>query len=309
MSSIPYFPTFAPINDVKLKDYSQLYSIDCQHADFTFNNLNNWLNIGDGVSLSNLNGNLVLIFDNIFDSKVKSMSLAGTHQIDQSIQTIIDYQIENKLSIGLIMVPEETVNGIQDTDRYLLKEDRDNWDYILDTHKLSDMTGNKFRTFRRKVNGFINQYKQLNVKSIEIDLTEPHNIKRLTGAMHSWNTTYSVFGNDRQRNEGLAINNGLVNAMKLDVKCLGIEIDNKLESFVIFQVHKDKSIAIANHLKCNYSYGNIFDFTTHKLAKYLEKESIELINFEQDLGIEGLRAHKMTLRPLTFYKKFTVLVK
>lgn len=65
----------------------------------------------------------------------------------------------------------------------------------------------------------------------------------------------------------------------------------------------DNNTAAINHIKVNYSVQDIFRYTVYRLAKILKKSGIAEMNFEQDLGIEGIRTFKMRLRPSRFLEK------
>ena len=58
--------------------------------------------------------------------------------------------------------------------------------------------------------------------------------------------------------------------------------------------------------KADIGRSGIYNFLLHTIAEYLRTQDIEWWNFEQDLGIEGLRRSKMSFSPVNFRKKYKV---
>jgi hypothetical protein len=311
MYKAPDFPKHIEYKQISLDEYSQLYPLGKIHADFCFGNLGTWLDLNHDLKISTLNNNLVLSYSSIFENNDPTISLIGLNQIDKSLDEIFSYQKKHGLKQKISFVPEETIEKIENKQNYQISDNRDNWDYILDSYSLSRMTGNNFRSFRRKVIRFIKEYGQ-DVVIREIDLSDMQQNQTIINAMHTWKSVYTLSENDKMRVEGKAINAALLLAPKIKNLCIGIYINGNLESFCIFQIHEQnnkKLVAIANHIKCNYDFEHIFDFTTFCLSSYLYQKKIISINFEQDLGIDGLRQHKLMLRPTGFLKKFTITPK
>jgi hypothetical protein len=50
-------------------------------------------------------------------------------------------------------------------------------------------------------------------------------------------------------------------------------------------------------------------YVATELASKVRIRGAMCFNYEQDLGIEGIRAHKMMLKPNRFLKKYTVSLK
>lgn len=304
----PEFPASIEYGQINLNQYSNLYPLNTIHADFCYGNLGTWLNLNGDLRISTLNDNIILSYTSIFENNEPTISLIGKSDIDISINEIFKHQKQNGLKQKISFTPEETVDSIVNKQNYEILDNRDNWDYILDSYSLSRMTGNSFRSFRRKVIKFIKDYGQ-DVVIKEIDLCNDQEKQTIINAMHTWKSVYTLSENDKMRVEGRAINAALVLANKIKNHCIGIYVNNRLESFCLFQTHKQLNrtqVAIANHIKCNYEFEHIFDFTTFCLSSYLYQRGISTVNFEQDLGIDGLKQHKLMLRPTGFLKKFTI---
>jgi hypothetical protein len=85
----------------------------------------------------------------------------------------------------------------------------------------------------------------------------------------------------------------------------GIFIDGQLEAFTINELLPSK-YAITHFTKADPTKVGVFEFLYHELAKQLHAKGAFYLNREQDLGLEGLRAAKMSWRPIKFLKKYTI---
>ena len=302
MQSIKKFPEFVSFN-LDLKDeYCRFIGEYLPYCDFTFTNLETWLNQKDDLHFSNLNGNLVLRFSNVFDNDKITYSLIGTNDLDNTLDILSEHLNGDGAEKKLYSIPEETANLIT---KYPVEEDRDSFDYIFSTNEQVRLLGTKFGKYRRKINHFIQDNgEEITIR--ELDLSNSEELQWLINSLHGWERTYEMGGNDESRIESKALDKILKNHSKFNLRCIAVIIQNKIESFTLFTVNESKKLANLHHTKCSYEQRNIFDFTIYAAASKLKTEDIDFINFEQDLGIMGLREHKTGLRPVKFLKKYTV---
>ena len=65
--------------------------------------------------------------------------------------------------------------------------------------------------------------------------------------------------------------------------------------------------AMSHFAKADISYHpSVYDVLNWEEAKILKKQGIKYYNWEQDLGIKGLRDSKLKYKPSFFLKQFTV---
>jgi hypothetical protein len=204
------------------------------------------------------------------------------------------------------MVPGATIEALKNPDNYTIQLDQDNSDYILSSSRLASLEGTLMGKVRRKVNKFSHEYEG-RIKLIELDLARYENKKLIINSTHLWNHVYTH--NDQERAEGIALDRALRLAEVVDFKCLALFIDGSLQGYCIFRILPQSGWASMPHTKISNNQPFAFDFLVHKAAKLLHDKNIKYINFEQDLGLPGLRQHKQDLRPLGQLFKYTVTPK
>lgn len=296
---------FSTLHFDHLEEYNDFIKQYEPHGDFTFNNLMSWLALFDTVSVAKLNGNLVLKFFDAFYSFEPSFTVLGSNKAEETLQTIFEYLKSKKLKQELVMVPDYFVKALKKETNFTIELDRDNCDYIYSTKKITHHDIPELRAFRRQINYFLKNYAQ-HVKTYSFDLKPVENRIKLINSLHSWDNVYTAGSNDQKRVEGLSIDRALLNCSRLDYRCLVLEGPDGIDGFSIFQLPPQEKFAVFNYIKCDYSKRSIFDFLFFCTVSYMQTLGVEFVNFEQDLGIEGLRYHKQKLGPVRMLEKFII---
>ncbi|OGL38323.1 hypothetical protein A3B63_03450 [Candidatus Saccharibacteria bacterium RIFCSPLOWO2_01_FULL_49_22] len=304
------FPQFPEFRKFVLDDrdiYQSFYSELEPYSDFSFNNLLVWLDINSDLEVSRLNGNLIFKFSDPFENNETSFTLIGNRKTYQTLGTIFQYQAGLGYQQKLSMVPQAVIDGIElGKQRHLdIQEDISNQDYIFNVNNAYYAKGKDFADLRHRINSFLKKYGDHLIYR-DINLGKLEEQMNIINSLHTWDSVYALTENDKLRIEGLAIDRYLQLAPELDSRCVGLFINGRLQSFSLFHLPPQKGFAIGNHMKCNYEYQYIFDFTFYCTASRLKTMGIEWLNGEQDLGIAGLRTHKKELRPTYFLKRYTV---
>ncbi len=174
---------------------------------------------------------------------------------------------------------------------YLVKEDRDNFDYIYLREELAQLPGPKFHKKRSLINAFVENYSYEGKPLIEEYIGDAQIV------LEEWKL---------ERNEPgdyIAAKEALERADELQL-CGGIYYVNgrpaaytlgeELAGGETFVIHFEKAID---------EYKGLYQFINQSFASILPAR-YKTINREQDLGDEGLRQAKMTYRPVGFIKKY-----
>jgi hypothetical protein len=81
---------------------------------------------------------------------------------------------------------------------------------------------------------------------------------------------------------------------------------DRLAGFTIWESLPVGDCAVVHFQKADRAYKGLSSWQVHTLGQHLEAEGLRFFNAEQDLGIPGLRAHKLSLRPSSFVRKYTI---
>jgi hypothetical protein len=303
----PTFPDFIKL-DLNHKDmYEEFVHELPPYSDISFTTLHIWWNLNGELSVSTLNGNLIIGYRLPFDQLNSGYSLVGTHDIDVSLVTVLDYLGEKDLTKRLVHVPEFVIKQIAHPENFHLEEEIDYNEYIFDSQGLATLEGSLYGRIRRDMNHF---YREVDGKLLEtraLDISSENTRGQLLEAIQRWGASRPA-KNDPDNTEFQAIQRTLEHASLFDIQSLGLYIDGELHATTLFHKTRDQQYFIGHHMKTNPEIPGLFDYMMHQIARKALQDGVPFINAEMDLGIEGLRMHKMRLRPIDFLRKYTITV-
>lgn len=303
IETIPEFPDFRlfTINDIGW--YYDFYLKEGlnPYVDINPENLFVWLNTHDDLMISKLNNSIVIRYTNILNNnRFNIMPLANTLD-DSIIERIMSYLKDNNLPLKLYELPSKICHKLS-SNKWLIEDDRDNYEYILDTNQQSMLQGGDFCRHRKNIKLFERIH---STDTIDVKYYEEFNDETKEAFLHHINSMpFNSNSEASQKNstEPIAIRKNLEYASILHKKALIIRINGEVVSLAMIS-YLDNNTAAINHLKVNYSVQNIFRYTVYQLAIILKEHGIGEMNIEQDLGIEGIRKFKELLRPSRFLEK------
>ncbi|MEK7602963.1 MAG: phosphatidylglycerol lysyltransferase domain-containing protein [Patescibacteria group bacterium] len=298
------FPDFEPL-DLKHKDVLKKIADGFpSYSDFNFVSLFSWDTKGS-IAVSVCNENLIIKFTDYIDNS-EFYSLLGTNRLEETIEILIKQAKKSGIRTDLSLVPESVVKKLKKanfSDGLVINEDPDNHDYIISVGELVEFKTNRFRGKKNLLNRFSRQYGE-GSESLELDLRDVKTQKEIIQLLSDWQSSRNRQDHE-VHNEFQAIRRSLDNHHYLEIKGFGVRYNDKLIAFTLFEVLKNK-VAIIHFDKANVHFEGIFEHLKHNFAKHLAQMNIELINYEQDLGIEGLRRAKQSYHPVNYLKKYTI---
>jgi len=182
-----------------------------------------------------------------------------------------------------------------------IEEDTNNSDYVYNVEDLINMHGKPYENFRRRINHFTRENK--NIQTIEFDLSSSTDKEIIESNIIKWSAKTS-FRNDPESWELRVIKRHLELAGDLPVFAYGLLSDDKLININIFNMPPQKGWLIFNHIKCDYEYPDVYGYAFYNLFLIAQSKGIKWVNFEQDLGKEGLRRIKTFFRPERMLKRY-----
>ncbi len=295
--NISNFPNFSPLSINHREEIEKFTTSFEPYSDFNFTSLFCW-NTNGQTEVSILNGNLVLKLPDYLTSKLV-YSLMGDNLIDQSIRELLDMVKVLKL------VPEAVVEKIDTKVDFKITEDRNNFDYLYSLADLSQLGGSKFKKKRNKSNSFVKAH-----QDFELVVNAHHSIGKALA--EKLGQVDRLWANQASRSQGdilserKAIDTLISHSSGFDLLVVEVSVDEAIKAFSINEklsghyaiCHFEKALKIHHQ--------NIYTFLASQTATEIKKLGCEFVNWEQDLGLEGLRESKMSYHPTRMLKKYTV---
>lgn len=301
---IPKFPIFKKLAIEGKKEIEKIIKRYPPYSDYNFVSLWSY-NTKGSIEISLLNNNLVVKFFDYFGIE-HFYSFIGNKKVKKTINTLLSHSVANGIGQKLILIPEINLSfKTKVSDNFLVKEDHNNFDYILSVSKLSQLKGNKFGAKRNFVNRFIKNYPEAIIDVF--DVNDPKLQKQIENLFFIWEKQTNK-NRSETKNELIAIRRLLKSTYFFNLMSVGIFIKNKLIAFSINEV-THKNYAIIHFEKADTSYIGVFQYLKQQTAMYLEKLGCAYINYEQDLGIPSLRKAKQSWQPIKYLKKFKIYKK
>lgn len=295
------FPDFAPISIDDKNFFEAFTHLFPNYSDFNFVSIFSW-DINETASYSILNDNIVLRLED-YMTRDHLYTFIGTNKADETIRTIISHVNKDGAHPELFLIPESVVKAIKKPEEFVITEDHDNHDYILSVPTLVEFKTNDFRGKKNLHNRFVRAYGEHTVTK-EIDLSDPEVQESINKVNNEWGSSRNKTLAEIESELG-AIKRNLKHSEHLGAKAYGLYVADELVGYIIYEILPNKMIM--NHFtKANIDYVGVFEYLDHTFAKHLSKQDIEFINYEQDLGIEGLRKSKLSHHPVDFLRKYRV---
>lgn len=186
-------------------------------------------------------------------------------------------------------------------DRYCVEELFDARDYLYDAKALQELTGKKLRKKKNHINAFLKEYEG----RYEYRTLHCSDKLDIWNFLDRWSRIKEPESESRLDYEVEGIHRILNNCSRLHVKMGGIYIDGQLEAFSMGTYNETEKMAIIHIEKANPEIRGAYQMI-NRLFLIHEFPQAEIVNREDDMGLEGLRHAKMSYDPIGFAKKFRI---
>lgn len=302
--NIPLLPHFRKFIFSDIEWYKTIYEPLAPYADIHYNNLFVWSDLFDTLEVSSVDDVIVFKYSNPLSNKKTSFVVVGHNIHPSTIEKIFAYQKSSGYDTCIEESPVTMYSPeIFSSNSFCITHDRDNYEYIFNTAEQTSLAGRKFSRQRRRIGYFERAHEGDSIKLIYSDVITPNKAMQLKAYIADWGMKIGEVEDDNF--ERAAIEKSFKLSRRLGKHLLEVEIAGKVKSFCIF--FTDREFAGCNHLKVDYSIQYLFDYTTFRLAQWLDQHKIPLMNYEQDLGIVGLRDHKVRMQPVDLLEKVTIM--
>lgn len=171
------------------------------------------------------------------------------------------------------------------------------WDYVYTRESLATLKGKKLHGKRNHINKFLSKYPDYEYRKLDSSM-----IQDCIALYDQWveekDEAVSQSIEDEKRSVQLALNN---------MEALGLTggtifIDGKLCAFTVGE-RLHPHIQLIHIEKANTEYEGIFPMINQQYILH-ECEGVELVNREEDMGIEGMRKAKRSYYPVKMIEKY-----
>lgn len=296
---IPTFPEFKHIDlsdKQNIEEYLEISHLP-PYTKYLFSTLFFWNFNGDSNFYSTCSDNLVFKWVDV--DKAVAVSLSGTQRVDESLEEL--FQHVDKIQF----VCEDTVKSIKHTQKYLISEDRNNFDYVYDVNDLAELTGSKYSTRRRNVQTFNQSFPD--AKFLELDLKDPR-IKNIVGNFYRDWISFRALPEENIIGEIIAFARFLEFHEHFNVTCYGVFIDKTLIGYSVVETINKEYTAL-NFIKGHYAYVGSNAYLYQRTCKDLAQKGFKYVNGYEDIGYDNLRFAKTLWRPAKMLKSYTIELK
>ncbi len=301
---IPKFPDFKKIELSDREDILSFTSKYEPYSDFNFISLWCW-NIKEETALSELNGNLVVRFNDYITGE-PFYSFLGNSKVDDTVSKLLHLSNNDLNKQKLKLVPEIDIKDLSTTS-FSVEEDKDNSDYLYDMKLLSSYHGGSMETKRNLVNRFL-RYKP-KASSKLIDLSDHKIQKDIFELIDTWERNkITLHKLVEKENESIALKRLFYLNNFHDLIGVGIFDGDSLIGFSINEVLQEP-FAITHFAKSDASYPGVYSFLMKETCRQIMCYNRSVLNYEQDLGLPNLRFSKLSFRPINFFKKYAIYSK
>lgn len=290
------FPDFTPISLDDRDEIEEILRRFEPYSDFNFVSLFCWNT--DGINaVSKLNDGIVIrLSDYLADGQSYSY-LSDGKDTKEALEKILE------ITDRLEYVPEQSVRTLGTSHDFEILEDPDNHDYVYDVTTLSTLNGGMHKKKRNKVNNFEKEMADLiSIKhKTAIGKTEKRELIEL---FERWCLENGI-SRETQEDEYIALQRVAKHFNDLNLVLTEVRLKGELRAFSINQIF-DNGYSVCHFEKTLNIHRNLSPYLVREVAKMLCDKGCKYVNWEQDLGLEGLKQAKKSYRHDHFLKKYKV---
>ena len=176
------------------------------------------------------------------------------------------------------------------------------WDYVYSRESLSTLKGKKLHGKRNHINKFLSKYPDYEYKRLT-----PEMVDDCVALYDKWIMEKDEETAKTLQTEKRSVLRALNNMEELNLIGGTIYIDNKLCAFTVGErLHPHMQLI---HIeKGDTDFDGIFPMINQQYVLH-ECSDVELINREEDMGVEGMRKAKRSYQPIKMIEKHLISVK
>lgn len=242
---------------------------------------------------------LTVIFED-YESNNSLISGLCLNNADRLINEMIILEEDNP-SLLIDALPAYTYEKIKDRDlAHDFKLSLDQSDYLYSPDLQLKLEGSVFSWYRRKLSIF-NRL----MSDHPVQVTVSANARELD--LNAYNLIWQDWSTQVNHKEASAMYRYITLFPHLkNQSILTITIDSEIKAFAFLETINCKEKTVLIHFfKSSKEYEGLANYLFQEIARYAKNTGVKWINFEQDLGEDGLRQYKQKLCPTKQLEKYT----
>lgn len=296
------FPIFTKLSEYNRGQYETIISRYPPVADFSFVSILQWFERMGEVRVAKLGGNIVVSHWDYAGEEYSGLSLMGTDDVDMSLCKIFDFLRGQGFPCRAINVPDFVIHSMQHPQHFSITPSQRDDEYIISVSRFADI--HNLSEFRRlKIKQFMRSTIKNRIELSEINTGSFSAQMQMTQAARLWRRKGV---NSLGSLESEALEHAISGGHRLGVRNVALFIDGELVAYCLYHQPADKSYAIIDHARVNYDIPHLFDYMLYAFAVHFRNQGINYANIYGDFGAMRLRVIKLALKPVNFFRKYTV---
>jgi hypothetical protein len=299
---IPSFPDFLPLCEVDPAEYVSWTDTFPPYSDFNLVTLH--LCDSRGVTaVSRHRGNLVVLMED-WPGSGEFLSFMGGHAVGPTMLDLLAESTRRGIEPVLHCIPEEAAQCLQSKSpsQLVVQEERDRFDYLLDVDEMVSLQGAKWESKRRSLKRASQNSTRLEVRLLDLDGADVEAMEAVVEAW--WRRKGADNGLDLMRDVE-ALRRCVAIGIALGIEALGVFEHERLLAFELYQIGRE-GCSLSHFARAVPDRPGLDDLLVHEVAMRLLRLGQRYVNYEEDLGLSGLRKYKSSWRPVRFLKKHEV---
>ncbi len=212
----------------------------------------------------------------------------------EDLRSISSSKLLEKLKWGhcFYPIPESWISSFDST-YFRINFNRDDSDYLFKKEKIAEYPGRNLSAKRNLVKQFQDAY------AAEVVPYEKSRLDDALSILNAWQSSFSG-----KETDFLPCLDGLKLADQLGLIGYLIYIDQKPAALILGEVFSHTFVI--HFAKALVEFKGIYPFLFKELANRISQQEINWLNWEQDLGQEGLRKSKLSYQPDQLASKYLI---
>lgn len=302
MPPIPTFPAFRPLSIGDRGAIEALTRGRLPYSDFGFTSLWCWAREESCAIALRRETLVVQLRDYVTDAPF--LTFLGDDDPLGAVRDLQAFARAHGFPETLRLVPETAILADERLPRlYAVAPDPDNDDYLYAARDWADFAGAGFREHRRLLARCRERFP---LAVHDLDLADVDCQQAIIALFDRWAAQKSDLTGMDRCHERSALQRTFALGRRPQLAAIGFHDGSNLVGFTIWETLTGSEHGVCHFQKSDRRYPGLSSWQAQEIGRRMLERGCAWINFEQDLGIPGLRCAKRSLRPQRLLRKFTI---